>query len=110
MSTIPQSAPLTKAPPAQRSWVRRHKFLTALGVLLVIVLVAGYIWGWPLVKPRFHSQYAAALEQIRTSPQAQERLGTPIEPVRLLPSGDLTDNAVKLTFEVAGPKDKAAAF
>lgn len=93
---------------SNKPWVARHKFLSGLALLFVVVVVVGTICAWPLLKARFHSQYAAALEEIRKSPQARERLGEPIAPVRFLPSGDFTDSTAKLTFEVEGPKDKAA--
>ncbi len=107
MSTA-QPAGKSPTPAPSKSWMARHKILTFLSVLLIVVLVGFYFLGWPLLRPRFHSQYIAALVEIRQSPEVRERLGEPIEPVRFLPSGDLTDNAAKLTFEVRGPKDEAA--
>jgi len=107
MSTANQAGNAPAQAP-QGSWIGRHKFLTFLVLFIVIAFVGGVVAGWPYLKPRFHSQYSAALDEIRQSPEAKERLGEPIQPTRFLPSGDITDNTAKLTFEVTGPKDTAA--
>ena len=93
--------------PVPRSWWSRNwKWATPLAVLMVVIFV-GLIVAWPVLRPRAHPQYWAALEEIRRSSRAAEKLGHPIQPVRWLPSGDLTATTAKLNFEVAGPKGKA---
>lgn len=110
MSNVPAASP--PASNSNRSWLGRHKILAILILLLTIVLVGGYVLALPYLKPLLHSRYAAALEEIRKSPVARERLGEPIRPVRIFPSGDFTETTAKLTFEVEGPKERAevAAF
>ena len=93
MSTANQAGnALAEAP--QGSWIGRHKFLTFLGVLLLVFLVGFYFLGWPLVKLRFHSQYVQALDEIRRSPAVIKELGEPIEPVRPFPGGSVTTAGV----------------
>jgi hypothetical protein len=108
MSSTQTTAPRAAATPPQRSWVARHKILSAAGVLLVILLVGFYFLGWPLVKLRFHPQYAAALELVTKSPEVIEKLGAPVEPVRPFPGGSAQDNGTNGTaqiyFAVQGPK------
>jgi hypothetical protein len=108
MSSVQSSAPKAGAGQPQRSWVARHKVLTAFGIVLVILLVGFYFLGWPLMKLRFHSQYSAALDKVRTNPEAIEKLGEPIEPVRPFPGGSAQDDGAtgtaQIYFPVKGPK------
>ena len=100
-------------PPTTRrkSWVRRHKVFTALGLLLIAVVAGGTVLAWPLMKLRFHPQYAAAIDEIRNSKAVVERLGEPIKPVRIFPGGTAYDDGNKgearLNFSVEGPKGAA---
>jgi hypothetical protein len=111
MSTIPKTAAPGDIAPSQKSWLLRHKILTLLGILVLVVLVSGTIFAWPLIKLRFHPQYATALAEIRGSKAVAERLGEPINPVRPFPGGTAFDDGVKgearLIFSVQGPKDTA---
>jgi hypothetical protein len=113
MSNV-QQAGSPSAPAPNRSWVGRHKILTFLGVLLVIVLVGFYFLGWPLMKWRFHSQFFASLDEIRKNPAAIERLGEPISiPFLPFPSGRVFTEGdrgdARFDFSVEGPKGKAQA-
>jgi hypothetical protein len=99
---------------APKSWVARHKFLTFLGGLLVVVLVGFYFLGWPLVKWRFHELFLSSLDEIRHNPAAVARLGEPISvPLSPLPSGRVYSEGdhgdARFDFVVVGPKDKAQA-
>src|SRR4051794_33257186 len=112
MSTVQKSAPSGSGVAPHRSWLARHKFLTALGVLVVLLVVAFFVWGWPLVQWRFHSLFAKSLDEIRSSPAAIERLGEPIKvPLLPLPAGrvhsDNNSGEARFDFTVVGPKDKA---
>ena len=108
MSSTQTTAPRAAATPPQRSWVARHKILTGLGVLLVILLVGFYFLGWPLMKLRFHPQYTAALELVTKNPEVIEKLGSPVEAVRPFPGGSAQDNGkngtAQIYFAVQGPK------
>src|SRR4051812_29309450 len=108
MSSTQTTAPRAAATPPQRSWVARHKILTGVGILLVIVLVGFYFLGWPLMKLRFHPQYAAALELVTKNPEVIEKLGAPVEAVRPFPGGSSQDNgtngSAQIYFGVQGPK------
>jgi Cytochrome oxidase complex assembly protein 1 len=109
MSNVPAAS--QSAPHSNRSWIGRHKFLAFLIVLLVVVLVGGYVLAWPLMKLRFHSQYQAAVDAIRHSPKVAERIGQPIDPVRLFPGGGVHTEGDRgeafFYFDVAGPKGTA---
>jgi hypothetical protein len=110
MSTVQQGGN-SATPAASKSWIARHKFLTFLGLLLIVILVVFYFLGWPLVKLRFHSQYVMALNEIRSNPAVVERLGQPIETVRPFPGGSVTVDGDRgeamFYFDVAGPKGTA---
>ncbi len=77
------------SPPAPpKSWVGRHKILTFLSLLLIVVLVGFYFLGWPLMKWRFHALFVSSVDEIRKNPDAVARLGEPISvPMLPLPSG-----------------------
>jgi hypothetical protein len=101
-------------PVGSKSWIARHKFLTLLGVLLLVILVGFYCFGWPLVKWRFHALLLSSLEEIRQNPAAVERLGEPISvPLLPLPSGRVYTEGdrgdARFDFSVVGSKDKAQA-
>src|SRR5215475_2506898 len=107
MSTANQAGN-TPAQAPSGSWVGRHKFLTFLGVLLVVVLVGFYFLGWPLVKWRFHAQFVASADEIKRSRAAIERLGEPISiPLLPLPSGRVFTEGdrgdARFDFLVEGP-------
>ena len=108
MTTAQKPAPRAADQPAQKSWVRRHKVFTAFGLLFIVVVVGGTVLAWPLMKLRFHPQYAAAMDEIRSSKVVVERLGEPIKPVRIFPGGTAFDDGNKgearLNFSVEGPK------
>lgn len=108
MSNVPPSP--QSAPAEQRSWIARHKILTALGVLLLVVVVGGVIAAWPVIQLRLSSQYAAALETVRHSPKVVERLGEPIKTVFLSLSGNVGERESRIRFDVAGPKGTAKVF
>jgi hypothetical protein len=118
MSTV-KSVPAGAQPPAavpHRSWVARHKFLTTLFVLFILVAVGGYIFGWPLVKWRFHRLLIDSLAEIQQSPEVKEKLGEPISlPWSPMPSGrvDVADDGkrgdAQFYFTVVGPKGTADA-
>jgi hypothetical protein len=111
MSTVQTPAPKAGAPQPRRSWVARHKILTSLGIVLVALLVGVYFLGWPLMKLRFHSTYSAALNDVRNSPVAVEKLGEPIEASRPFPGGSAWDDGksgeAMLNFPVKGPRGTA---
>jgi hypothetical protein len=115
MATTAHKAPSQPSASAQRrSWIARHKILTALGVLVVATLVAGYIFAWPLLKWRFHALLATSLAEIQHSSAAVEKLGEPISiPLLPWPAGRLNSDGQKgnarFDFTVAGPKGKANA-
>ncbi len=96
---------------AKKSWLGRHKISAVLLLLLAVVLVGVYVIGWPLMKLRFHSQYQAAVDAIRKSPKVAERIGQPIDPVRLFPGGGVHTEGDRgeafFFFDVAGPKGTA---
>jgi len=115
MSTAAQKAP--SQPPVStehRSWIARHKILTTLGVLLVVALVAAYVFAWPLLKWRFHALLATSLSEIQHCPAAVEKLGEPISiPLVPWPAGRMNSDGQKgsarFDFTVAGPRTKASA-
>jgi Cytochrome oxidase complex assembly protein 1 len=114
MSTAQRVAPPTAAPTARKSWIARHKILTSLAVLVLIILVGFYFLGWPLVKWRFHSLLVSSLDEIRKNPEAVQRLGEPVSiPLMPLPSGRVYTEGdrgdARFDFLVEGPKDKAQA-
>src|SRR5437899_2574248 len=78
--------------PVRKSWVARHKIITGAFVLFIAVVIGGLIYAWPLMKLRFHSQYVTALEEIRKDKGVIEKLGEPIDPVRLFPGGSVTSD------------------
>jgi len=101
------------APPPTRSWIARHKVLTALAILLVAVLVAGYVLAWPLLKWRFHALLATSLAEIQHSPAAIEKLGEPISiPLQPWPSGRVHSDGKKgdarFDFVVEGSSKRKA--
>jgi Cytochrome oxidase complex assembly protein 1 len=114
MTTAQKPAPRAADQPAQKSWIRRHKVFTAFGLLFIAVVVGGTVLAWPLMKLRFHPQYAAAMDEIRSSKTVVERLGEPIKPVRIFPGGTAYDDGKKagarFVFSVAGPKSTADVF
>jgi Cytochrome oxidase complex assembly protein 1 len=111
MSTAqPAGKLLPPAPP--KSWVARHKILTFLSLLLVVVLVGFYFLGWPLVKWRFHALFVSSVDEIHKNPAAAERLGEPISvPLLPLPFGNISaegnNSTARFYFSVVGSKDKA---
>jgi hypothetical protein len=113
MSTANQAGNAPAQAP-RGSWIARHKFLTFLGVLLLVFLVGFYFLGWPLVKWRFHAQFIASLDEIKKNPAAIERLGEPITvPLLPMPSGRVyiegDRGEARFDFSVMGPKNKAQA-
>jgi hypothetical protein len=111
MTTAQKPAPRAADQTAQKSWVRRHKVFTAFGLLFTAIVAGGTVLAWPLMKLRFHPQYAAAMDEIRSSKAVIERLGEPIKPVRIFPGGTAFDDGNKgearLNFSVEGPKGTA---
>jgi hypothetical protein len=106
--------PASKSPPPapSGSWVARHKILSFLGVLLVVVLVGFYFLGWPLMKWRFHALFVSSIDEIHKSSKAVERLGEPISiPMLPLPSGRVFTEGdrgdARFDFSVVGSKEKA---
>ena len=114
MSTVQNAAPPARGGVVRKSWCSRHKFLTAFVVLLLTIVVGGTIFAWPLIKLRFHPQYAAALDEIRSSKAVVDRLGEPINPVRPFPGGTAFDDGNKaearFVFSIEGPKGTAEVF
>jgi hypothetical protein len=114
MSTVQQATPRAAATSTRTSWFRRHKFLTGFVVLLLAIVVGGTVLAWPLMKLRFHPQYAVAMDEVRNSKAVIDRLGEPIKPVRLFPGGTAFDDGNKaearFVFSVEGPKGTAEVF
>jgi Cytochrome oxidase complex assembly protein 1 len=114
MSTVQNTALPARGAVDRKSWIARHKFLTAFMVLLLAIVVGGTIFAWPLIKLRFHPQYAVALDEIRGSKAVIDRLGEPINPVRPFPGGTAFDDGNKaearFVFSVEGPKGTAEVF
>ncbi len=114
MSTVQNAAPPARGAVVRKSWIARHKFLTAFVALLLAIVVGGTIFAWPLIKLRFHPQYAAALDEIRGSKAVVDRLGEPINPVRPFPGGTAFDDGNKaearFVFSIEGPKGTAEVF
>jgi hypothetical protein len=113
MSTV-QQGENSATPAASKSWIARHKFLTFLGLLLIVILVGFYFLGWPLMKWRFHALFISSLNEIQRNPEAKERLGEPISvPMLPLPSGRVYSDGdrgdARFDFLVVGSKDKAQA-
>lgn len=104
MSAEASATPDT-APP--RSWVGRHKFVTTFLLIVVVLVVLTYIFGWPLMQYYFHSQYQAALDAVRKNPKVTERLGEPIETVRPFPAGMPDGDTLGIIFSIRGPKGEA---
>src|SRR5690606_35833891 len=98
--------------PVRRGWFRRNwKWVTPL-LLLLLIIGGGIASSWELIWPRFHPLYRLSLEKISESPAAIEKLGEPIEPVRMFPHGTVNVEGdrgdASFTFDVQGPKGTAA--
>ena len=78
--------------PTKRTWWSRNWKWATPPLLFVILVVAGLVWAWPILALRLHSQYSAALNEIRNSPAVAEKLGQPIDPVRVFPGGSIRSN------------------
>jgi hypothetical protein len=89
---------------SHRPWIARHKFLTGFLILLALIVIGFFIWGWPLVKLRFHPLYAQTLSYIRESSAAKDKLGEPIGPVRPFPGGEVGEKEAMIYFDIQGPK------
>ncbi|HEY2761174.1 MAG TPA: hypothetical protein VGI75_10530, partial [Pirellulales bacterium] len=78
MSTVVEkNASADSAAHCNKSWVGRHKILSALILIVLAVVIGGTIVAWPILKLRFHSQYVTALDEIRKDPAVIEKLGEP---------------------------------
>jgi len=95
----------------QRSWLRQHKLLVVSSVLILLVVAGFFVWGWPLVRLRFDSQYRAALNAVQNSPAVVEVVGQPIDAARPFPGGNVHTEGDRgeayFYFDVAGPKGTA---
>jgi hypothetical protein len=114
MSTVQNAAASPAKSNIQRPWIARHKFLTTIGLLILIVLVGFYFLGWPLVKWRYHKLFNESLAEIQHNPAAVQRLGEPISvPWSPLPSGRVFQEGdrgdARFDFTVLGPKGTAQA-
>jgi Cytochrome oxidase complex assembly protein 1 len=113
MSTVVEKEAFTDSGAhCQKSWVGRHKVLSGAIIVVLAVVIGGTIVAWPILKLRFHSQYITALNEIRKDPTVIEKLGEPIETVRIFPGGrvESTGNGEQASFffDVAGPKGSAS--
>jgi hypothetical protein len=108
--------PVTKAPPA-RGWLARNwKWFLPATFAAAVVLAAIAAFGYVQIRSYRYRQnpaYQAAVAEVQTNKQLQERLGQPIVDSDWMPQGaiDVRDDAsigeARFNFTISGPQGTA---
>lgn len=103
------------AEPPRRGWFARNWFwLVPLVIILPFVLCVGCCTGIFAaigIGMKNSEPYTRALAAVQEDPRVQEAIGTPVEDVTWLPTGEInrTNNQgdARFDFDVEGPKGRA---